>query len=81
MVYLTWSQGFRPGGVNRSNPTGQSPVYQPDILTNYEFGWKTSWADNTLTFNGAIFQENWDDMQFGVHSAGRRRPDRHPKRR
>ena len=70
LVYLTWSQGFRPGGVNRSNPTGQSPVYQPDILTNYEFGWKTSWADNTLTFNGAIFQENWEDMQFGFIPPG-----------
>ncbi|MBP8098527.1 MAG: TonB-dependent receptor, partial [Arenimonas sp.] len=70
MIYGTWSQGFRPGGVNRSNPSGQSPVYQPDILTNWEFGWKTSWADDTVTFNGAIFQEDWDDMQFGFIPPG-----------
>ncbi len=70
LIYLTWSEGFRPGGVNRSNPSGQSPAYLPDILTNYEFGWKTSWFDNQLTFNGSVFQENWQDVQFGFIPPG-----------
>jgi outer membrane receptor protein involved in Fe transport len=70
LIYGTWSEGFRPGGVNRSNPSGNSPAYLPDVLTNYEFGWKTSWLDNRLTFNGAVFQENWQDMQFGFIPPG-----------
>ncbi len=61
MIYATWSEGFRPGGVNRD---GTLPPYKSDFLTNYEFGWKTTWADNALSWNGAVFQENWKDFQF-----------------
>ena len=63
MIYATYSTGFRPGGVNRR---GTIPPYKPDTLTNYEVGWKTSWADNTVRFNGALFWENWKDAQFSV---------------
>jgi iron complex outermembrane receptor protein len=61
LVYLTYSKGFRPGGVNR---VGGAATYAADTLKNYEFGWKTSWFHNQLRFNGAIFQENWNDFQF-----------------
>jgi outer membrane receptor protein involved in Fe transport len=61
MLYVTWSEGYRPGGINRR---GTLPPYKSDFLTNYELGWKTTWGDNTLVWNGALFQENWDDFQF-----------------
>ena len=61
MVYFTWSEGYRPGGINRR---GTLPPYLSDFLTNYEFGWKTTWDDNRFSFNGAIFQEDWKDFQF-----------------
>ena len=61
MVYATWSEGYRPG-INR--PRHAAAGHTSDFLTNYEFGWKTSWADNKLVFNGALFRENWDDFQF-----------------
>jgi iron complex outermembrane recepter protein len=61
MAYATWSRGFRPGGVNRR---GTTPPYKSDLLTSYEIGWKTSWADNRLRFNGAVFLEDWEDFQF-----------------
>ncbi|RZA22102.1 MAG: TonB-dependent receptor [Lysobacteraceae bacterium] len=65
MVYATWSQGYRPGGINRR---GTLPPYQSDFLTNYELGWKTSWG-KTLVFNGALFREEWDDFQFSYLGA------------
>ncbi|MEO5628780.1 MAG: TonB-dependent receptor [Thermomonas sp.] len=61
LVYATWSEGYRPGGINRK---ATLPPYTSDFLTNYEIGWKTSWADNKLTFNGALFREEWQDFQF-----------------
>ena len=65
MVYFTWSNGFRPGGVNRVDLNGMhTPPYNPDYLTNYELGWKTTWLDNTLNFNGALYLEDWKDFQF-----------------
>jgi outer membrane receptor protein involved in Fe transport len=61
MLYATYSKGFRPGGVNRR---GTFPPYDADYLTNYELGWKTSWAGDSLRFNGAVFKQDWDDFQF-----------------
>ncbi|MEP6898665.1 MAG: TonB-dependent receptor [Rhodanobacter sp.] len=63
MIYLTRSEGFRPGGVNRA---GNLPPYQADFLTNVELGWKTTWLDNRLSFNGAVFRETWNDFQFNI---------------
>jgi outer membrane receptor protein involved in Fe transport len=63
LVYATFSRGFRPGGVNRR---GNLPPYLPDQLDNYELGFKTSWADNSLRLNGAIYQLNWTDIQFSA---------------
>jgi iron complex outermembrane recepter protein len=66
MVYFTWSEGYRPGGVNRR---GTLPPYTSDFLTNWEAGWKTTWAGNRLSFNGAVFQEDWEDFQFSYLGA------------
>ena len=63
MIYATRSEGYRPGGVNRA---GNLPPYQADYLTNLELGWKTSWFGNRLSFNGAVFRENWNDFQFNI---------------
>jgi len=59
LVYATWSRGFRPGGINRR---GTLPPYGPDTLDNYELGWKTSFGP--VRFNGAIYQEDWKDIQL-----------------
>ena len=40
------------------------PPYKPDTLTNYEVGWKTSWFDHTLRINGALFWEDWNNLQY-----------------
>ncbi|MDR3513924.1 MAG: TonB-dependent receptor [Caulobacteraceae bacterium] len=61
LVYATYSTGFRPGGANRN---GNLPPYQPDYLTNYEVGWKTSWLDRALRFNGDFYFEKWKNFQF-----------------
>ena len=66
MVYATLSTGFRPGGINRR---GTLPPYGADELKNYEAGWKTTWLDNRLRWNGAIFYDKWNDFQFSFLGA------------
>ncbi len=61
MVYATVSSGYRPGGVNRR---GNLPPYTSDMLYNYEIGWKTTWNNGEIRWNGALFWENWDNFQF-----------------
>jgi outer membrane receptor protein involved in Fe transport len=81
LVYATWSQGFRPGGYNRgsNNISPSSPVYgiftvpvgyDPDTLTNNELGWKTQWLENRLQFNGAVYQEDWKNVQISLFDPG-----------
>lgn len=64
LVYATFSQGFRPGGINRR---GTLPPYLADTLDNYELGWKTRFGD--VTFNGAVYQEDWNDIQLSFLGA------------
>ncbi len=66
LIYATWSEGYRPGGNNRR---GSLPPYVSDYLTNYEFGWKTTWFDNRLAFNGSVFRQEWEDFQFSILGA------------
>jgi outer membrane receptor protein involved in Fe transport len=66
MVYFTYSTGFRPGGINRRSTI---PPYKPDELANYELGWKTSWNDNRLRINGALYWEDWTNFQFSFLGA------------
>ena len=63
MVYTTYSTGFRPGGINR--PLGFAS-YGADELSNYEAGWKTSWLDRRVRFNGAVYYEDWSKIQYGL---------------
>ena len=64
LIYATWSEGFRAGGVNRARVPG-IPKYDPDFVTNYEIGWKMLLADGKVRFNGAAYVIDWDNFQFG----------------
>ena len=44
--------------------------FAPDSLTNNEFGWKTTWMDRRIQWNGAIYQEDWNDAQINVGAIG-----------
>jgi len=66
LLYATYSEGYRPGGINRR---GTLPPYLADYLDNYELGWKTTWLDKRLAFNGAVFHQEWDDFQFSYLGA------------
>ena len=81
LVYYTWSQGFRPGAFNRNAgcyiPNAQgiplycSPLaYASDNLTNNELGWKTEFFDHRLQWNGAVYQENWNNVQVAFFDPG-----------
>jgi outer membrane receptor protein involved in Fe transport len=66
LLYATWSEGYRPGGINRNPFAGE---YVSDFLTNYEIGWKTRFANDRLQFNGAVFLDEWDDIQISFQGA------------
>jgi iron complex outermembrane receptor protein len=80
LVYATWSQGFRRGGVNALPPsepfidptTGKPYVtpaalthLQPDTADNYEVGTKGV-VMNRVRYSAAIYDIQWHNIQEGV---------------
>ena len=63
MIYITRSEGYRPGGANRTTQLGAT--YDADFLTSTEFGFKSISMDGRLRVNGAMYQMDWDDIQLG----------------
>ncbi|HEY3786986.1 MAG TPA: TonB-dependent receptor [Steroidobacteraceae bacterium] len=82
MVYYTYSQGFRPGGFNQNGGAAHAQTaalepqffipksYHSDQLTNNEIGWKTEFLDHRVQWNGAIYRENWNDVQVAFFDPG-----------
>ena len=74
LYYLTWSEGFRPGLLNR--PAGVSSgsytipaVTDTDEVTNFEFGWKATLMDGALRFNGSAFMVDITGLQSTIFDA------------
>jgi len=82
MLYYTYSQGFRPGGFNQSGGAVHAPgpdgvqqyvtpsSYHSDDLTNNEIGWKTEFFNHRLQWNGAVYRENWNNVQVAFFDPG-----------
>jgi outer membrane receptor protein involved in Fe transport len=76
MYYVTWSEGFRPGLLNRpagtSNAAGTytiPAVTDTDEVTNFEFGWKATLMDGALRFNGSAFMVDITGLQSTIFDA------------
>ncbi len=67
LLYATYSEGFRSGGFNRAAGTGGIPAFfDTDDAENLEFGWKSTWLNNSLRFNGAFYSVDFSNLQQGV---------------
>ncbi len=63
LTYATYSKGFRTGGFNPTTPLAIR-LYDNETSKNYELGAKSSWLDNRLVLNGALFHTKFDNQQF-----------------
>ena len=66
--YGSVSRAIKPAGISTLvGPEGFNPDvlrFEAEKMTVYEFGWKTSWMDNSLRFNGAVFYQDFTDKQL-----------------
>ncbi len=64
LVYGIYSEGFREGGPNAPGLLGNySLTFGPDLVQNYELGWKSTLFGRQLLLNGAVYYMTWDDIQ------------------
>jgi len=73
LYYATWSEGFRPGSLNRSGGKGKADgsytvpnSFDTDNVTSYELGWKLDLLDGNLRVNGDIFFVQVENLQVGI---------------
>lgn len=62
LLYLFFTQGYRPGGVNVA--PGLDPKYDDEQVNAIELGVKTRWVDNSLSLNAALFYNDHQDLQI-----------------
>ncbi len=61
------ARGWMPDGV----PQYAVPSsYTSDKLTNNEIGWKTEFFDHRVQWNGAVYRENWNNVQVAFFNPG-----------
>jgi len=64
MAYASISRGFKSGGFDqRRQVAGSNGEFKQETATNYELGWKTSWWERRLQFNGTLFLVDYQDFQ------------------
>ena len=72
LYYATWSEGFRPGLLNRpggaQGPDGFTVPFalDTDDVVNLEFGWKLDLLDGTMRFNGSVFYVEVENLQTTI---------------
>ena len=60
MTYASYSEGFKAGGFNT---LGEAPPVDEETVENIEIGFKSSWYDNRLRVNTALFSYDYTDLQ------------------
>lgn len=73
LLYATYSEGFRPGLLNRPGgafqaATGFTVPFEVDTdeVTNYELGWKLNLFENQVQFNGSAFYVDVSNLQTTI---------------
>ncbi|HEU4626686.1 MAG TPA: TonB-dependent receptor [Steroidobacteraceae bacterium] len=65
MTYVQTATGYKGGGVNpRPFFPSQTLSFDPETLTAYEIGLKTSLLDHHMRFNTAAFYNRYNDIQL-----------------
>ncbi|MFT4826150.1 MAG: iron complex outermembrane receptor protein [Halioglobus sp.] len=67
MVFGSWSEGFKSGGFfGRQANFNIDPTYEPEYVTNWELGMKSTWMDGRMIFNPTVFYNDYEDKQEDI---------------
>lgn len=71
MIYFTYSEGRRVGGLNgavvqrpAASVLGLPVSFESDLLKNYELGGKATWMNGRMLTNLTIFTMDWEEYQL-----------------
>jgi iron complex outermembrane receptor protein len=65
MEYLSFTRGYKPGGVNDTGgAVVLSPKFEPEHINAVELGSKNRFLGDTLSVNGAAYYYDYQNMQY-----------------
>ena len=70
MTYFTYGKGSKSGGFvgNTYGTVDDTFTYEPEESESYEIGLKSTLLDGALTFNAAIYDTTFKDLQTSVYN-------------
>jgi iron complex outermembrane receptor protein len=63
MLYFAFANGVKPGGFNGASSVVSDESFGPETDTNYEGGIKSSFLDNALQLNAAVYHIDTQNVQ------------------
>jgi len=68
MLWASYAEGFKSGGFfgRQANFEAIDVSFEPEFLTNMEFGFKSTLLDGAMTLNASYFFSDYDDKQVSV---------------
>jgi iron complex outermembrane receptor protein len=63
LLYLSYAKGYKSGTYNIVAIYTAPQYVEPEVVTAYEVGYKTTLFDGAMRLNSAIFQSNLDNLQ------------------
>ncbi len=71
MAYASYSEGFKGGAFTQRvfPPALVTPTAGPEFVEVYEAGFKSTWLDSRMRLNGAVFFNDYTDLQVNVNQA------------
>jgi iron complex outermembrane recepter protein len=64
MLFASATRGFKSGGWNaRGTAARELLPFSPEKVWSYEAGWRLSFANNAVRFNGTFFYSDTQDLQ------------------
>ncbi len=75
LLYFSWSRARKPGGFNlltigSSGLNRDRSEFDPEQMVVWEVGGNSTWLDNTIVLNGAIFFQDFTDKQALTSALG-----------
>ena len=66
-LFASRTEGFTAGGFNTETNNVQAIElgFEPENIIAYELGMKSQWADDRVTVNATLFQQDYEDKQEG----------------
>lgn len=67
-LYGSYTEGFKSGGFNGANNTGDASKYrfEPETVKNYEVGLRSELFGNRLLFNASVFYTDYKNLQVSI---------------